>query len=298
MNLKPLYSLFETIPYLHYIKKGIYNKSIGTIILLGGAGYNCKYFNKVVFDETNKWYNKFYHERKYPNINFQNELSKYTETFSFDRPIDMLQNNLYNNENYKHFYIASLSDLTIQKYANFMYELFKYHKLKPPYIFYGISQGAYDALIFSKFYPNLIKRVICSDSPLLEKYMLKFEYYRGNKEIIHKIINKDFCWKPTKKLNLTKEELINIDDYNSQISYYNHIFKLKNTDFNNNVRFIICYSPFKFSHKPDKEYIKIVNKQRLKLQKYTNVSTIFINGPHQLERTLPLTMTNLIINSF
>ena len=50
--------------------------------------------------------------------------------------------------------------------------------------------------------------------------------------------------------------------------------------------------------KPNEYYIKIVNKQKLELQKYSNISTMFISSLHQLEITLTITIINLIINSF
>lgn len=297
MNLQPLYSLNDTIQYLHYKKSGKYNKNIGTIILIGGSSYKYSEFNKVNFDETNNFYNKFNHENKYPNINFQKELSKYSLTFSFDRPTDMLNLNLYSNENYKYFYYTSLKNLTIKNYAVFLYNLFNYHKLKPPFIIYGVSEGAYDALCFCKYYNNLVKKVFCVDSPYLEKYLEQFEIFRNNKKWLNNIKNKNFNFCFSKNINLTKNNLTLIDYYNYNIKYYNILSKLKINDFNfKNINFYIIWSPYHIN-KINKEKIKIQQNQNKELLKYSNINILYLNGPHQLERTFPLTLSKLIINS-
>ena len=43
------------------------------------------------------FYRKFNYEVEFPNINFQKRLSKITTAFAFDRPTDLLNNNLYSD---------------------------------------------------------------------------------------------------------------------------------------------------------------------------------------------------------
>ena len=152
-------NLQDIIPFTPYIKKGKYDKNIGTFILIGGSSYTSIYFDKFHIDKNDKFYRKFNYEVEYPNINFQTRLSKISTTFSFDRPTDLLNLNIYENKKNKNIYIASLTDLTIKKYSLFLYNLFNYHNLKPPYIFIVFSEGGWDILSFSKYYPKLIKKI-------------------------------------------------------------------------------------------------------------------------------------------
>ena len=59
-----------------------------------------------------------------------------------------INHNLYSYTNYKNIYITLLQDLTIKKYYHFLYNLFNYYKLKPPYIFIKFSKGCYDLMCF------------------------------------------------------------------------------------------------------------------------------------------------------
>jgi len=135
MNI--ILNLNDIIPHIKYIKKGKYNKDIGTFVLIGGSSYKCSDFDKFHVNKNDDYYRKFNYEVEYPNINFQEKLSKCSTTFSFDRPTDLLNHNLYNNDLNKYIYIASLHDLTIKKYAEFLNNLFNYHKLKQPYLLYS-----------------------------------------------------------------------------------------------------------------------------------------------------------------
>ena len=49
--MKYHYALNEIIPFLPYVKKGKYNKNIGTFILVGGSGYKSIYFDKFIVNE-------------------------------------------------------------------------------------------------------------------------------------------------------------------------------------------------------------------------------------------------------
>jgi hypothetical protein len=292
-------NLQDMIPFIPHIKKGKYNKDIGTFILIGGSSYKSIHFNKFNVDKNDKFYRKFNYEVEYPNIDFQTRLSKISTTFSFDRPTDILNHNLYSNENYKNIYIASLRDLTINNYSTFLHNLFNYHKLKPPYLFIAMSEGGYDVLSFSKYYSKLIKKIYFIDTPFLDKYMLMFEKFRGNLEWYKNVINKKFSWnQKNKKDFLDKKTLEQIDIYNFEIKTHNIINKLKIDDFPKNIEIIILWSPYYDSPtKISKEKLNIINQMNKKLDNYKNITYLFMNAPHQMERVIPITLSNFIINT-
>ncbi len=297
MNIK--YNLQDIIPHLPYIKKGTYNKNIGTFILIGGSGYKSTDFNKYPVNKNDKFYRKFKYEVEYPNINFQTNLSKISTTFSFDRPTDLLNHNLYSNGKYKYIYVASLKDLTIKKYSIFLHNLFVFHKLKPPYIFVVMSEGGYDVLSFSKYYSNLIKKIYFIDTPLLGKYIMMFEKMRGNDKWYKNLIKQQFNWTPTNKIDISnKDTLTNIDVYNFEIKTYNIINKLTINDFPNKVPILILWSAYFYSPtKISKTKVNIINQMNKELIKYENITTLFLNAPHQIERVLPILLSSLIINT-
>lgn len=73
-------------------------------------------------------------------------------------------------------------------------------------------------LCFSKYYKKLIKNIFFVDTPLLEKYMLKFENMRGNINWIKKIYKNNFSWNKKDKNN-NRINLQRIDAYNFEIKH-------------------------------------------------------------------------------
>lgn len=297
-----LTNLNDIIPFLNFIKKGEFNKKIGTFILIGGSSYKCIDFDKYNVNKYDNFYRKFKYEVEYPNINFQNRLSQASTTFSFDRPTDLLNHNLYRDEQHKKIYIASLRDLTIKKYSDFLYNLFAYHKLKPPYIFIVFSEGGYDVMCFAKYYSSVIKKIFFIDTPLLDKYMIKFEKFRGNIDWLNNLINKKkFSVKNTKLKDINeidKELLEKIDNYNFEVKTLNIIAKLKVSDFPKNIPIIILWSPyFDSATKISKEKVAIIDEMNKKLDNYNNIIYMYLNAPHQMERVIPITLSKFIINS-
>ena len=292
-------NLEQIIPTLPYVKKGKYNHKIGTFILIGGSSYKSIYFDKINVSEKDKFYRKFDYERKYPNINFQTNLSKYSTTFSFDRPTDLLNHNLYDGEKHKNIYIASLTNLTIKNYSVFLNMLFNYHKLKPPYIFIGFSEGGYDILCFSKYYSKCIKKIFFIDTPLLDKYMENFEKFRKNFKWLNDVREKKFSWNKNNNIDISNiDELKNIDVYNFEIKTYNIIDRLTIDDFPKNIPIIILWSPFYDSPtKISKEKMTIINKMNKELDKHNNIIYMYLNAPHQMERVIPITLSKFIIVS-
>lgn len=297
MNL--IYNLQEIIPFLPHIKKGKYNKNIGTFILIGGSSYKSTDFDKFQVDKNDKFYRKFNYEVEYPNINFQTRLSKISSTFSFDRPTDLLNHNLYQNSKNRNIYIASLTDLTIKKYSQFLYNLFNYHKLKPPYIFIGFSEGGYDILCFSKYYSKCIKKIFFIDTPLLGEYMESFEKFRKNFKWLNDVRKKKFSWNKNNNIDISNiDELKNIDIYNFEIKTYNIIDRLTIDDFPKKIPIIILWSPFYDSPtKISKEKMTIINKMNKELDKHNNIIYMYLNAPHQMERVIPITLSKFIIIS-
>jgi hypothetical protein len=305
--LKIIDNLNETIPFIPYIKKGKYNKNIGTFILIGGSGYTSVYFDKFNVNKNDKFYRKFNYEVEYPNINFQTRLSKISTTFAFDRPTDLLNLNLYSNQNNDNIYVASLKDLTIKKYSQFLYNLFNYHKIKPPYIFIVFSEGGYDVMCFSKYYSKLIKKIYFIDTPFLDEYLLMFEKFRGNIKWYENLRKKQFSWNKnnTKMISnildkdiLDKDILEKIDIYNFEIKTYNIILKLKINDLPKNIPIIILWSQyFDSPTKISKEKVYIIKQMNKEIDKYNNIQYFFINAPHQMERVIPISLSNFITNT-
>lgn len=293
--MKYHYALNEIIPFLPYVKKGKYNKNIGTFILVGGSGYKSIYFDKFIVNEDDNFYRKFKYEVEYPNINFQERLSKISATFSFDRPTDLLNHNLYSDENYNNIYIASLKDLTIKNYALFMNNLFIYRKIKPPYIFIAMSEGGHDVLCFTKYYNNLVKQIYFIDTPFLGSYMETFEKFRKNNKLLNNVREKKFSWKKTNKMELlNEEELMKVDAYNFEIKTCNIIGKLRY----DNLPITIIWSPyFDSATKKCLIKIKIINQINKELKKFNNINYFIVNAPHQVERVLPITLFNIISNT-
>jgi hypothetical protein len=264
--------------------------------------------NNIDKNDINNFYKKFNnYETKLPTINFQTRLSKISTTFSFDRPTDLLNHNLYSNlysnRKHKNIYIASLQDLTIKKYSVFLHNLLQYHNIQPPYIIICMSEGGYDALCFSKFYPQLVKKIYFIDTPLLENFMQLYEEFRGNTKWDQDVKNKLFSWKMNSNdinnfSTLDKETLGKIDIYNFEIKTHNIVQKLKINDFSKKIPIVILWSPYYDSptnvSKKKKNIIEQMNKQ---LDKFSNINYFFVNAPHQIERVIPITLSNFIINT-
>lgn len=250
--------LNSIIPYIPFVKQGKYNGY--SIILIGGSGYESTMFNSFFVDKNDNFYRKFNYETEFPNINFQKRLSKNTLTFSFDRPTDLLNHNLYNDRNHKHIYIASKKDLTIENYAKFINKLLQYHKIKPSYVFVGFSEGGYDILCFSKYYSKFINSIYFIDTPFLEKFLLQFEIYRNNEEWYKNILNNKLTWNTKSKT--TKDDLISIDVYNIEIKTLNIILNLKISDIPDKPIYLL-WSPY-FDNPLKKDKTKYKNTKGTK----------------------------------
>ena len=124
-----------------------------------------------------------------------------------------------------------------------------------------------------------------------------FEKFRGNLKWYKNIINKNFSWNPKNKINLTDKKILEqIDIYNYEIKTYNIIHKITNLP--KNIPIIILWSPyFDSPSKTSKEKINIINQLNKELDKYKNITYLFMNAPHQMERVIPITLSNFIINT-
>ena len=287
--------LTELIPLLPTpVIEGIYKEF--SFVLIGGSSYKSSYFNKFVVSTDNKFYRKFNYETEYPYINFQKRLSKITQTISFDRPTDLLNHNLYSNGHNEHIYVASKKDLTMKNYAKFMKKTLDYYKIRQPYVFIGASEGGYDILCFSKYYENLIKKIYFIDTPLLGKYMLEFEKYRGNDKWYENLNKNILSWNGDFG-DMGNDVLQKIDVYNFEIKTINVLMKLNLKSLQLNVPMTIFWSPYLDSQKINKKKVKIINKMNKKLKKNICINTIFMDAPHQMERVIPITLSQFIIDT-
>lgn len=281
--------LDKMIPYTPFKKAGQYNGY--SIILIGGSSYSLSSFD---YFKKNKFIKQFRTDTNHPNINFQKNLSKHTQTFSFVRPTDLLNLKLYSNYKPKKIYITSKQDLTIKSYGKFIYDLLNYHKVKPPYVFVVFSEGGYDVMCFSKYYEKLINSVYFIDTPFLEKYMFEFEKYRNNTKWLKNVLKNKFMWDHSKEIS--KEQLVYIDGYNFEIKTLNIISKLKISNLPKNKKFFILWSPYYDTpNQIDKKKVEIQTLQNKKLP--NNCTALWLKAPHQIERTIPNFLIEFILNS-
>ena len=299
--MKYFYELDKIIPYITCKDEGKYNGF--SYVLVGGSSYKPSYFNKFNVPKNDNFYRKFNYEVEYPNINFQKMLSKKTKTFSFDRPTDLLNHNLYNNDKYN-FYIASKGDLTIKKYGKFIKNLLDYHKIKPPYVFIGFSEGCYDTMTFAKYYPKLTKKIFWIDGGLIGDSLIKYEKFRKNHIWFDNLL-KDKFWKFNKNSINKKDKYLleKIDLFNYNIKTYQF---LKNDDLlkiDKNIPIIICWSKYhpvgnKLIAKP--KYVIKIKKDycNILMKKYNlNIKCVWFDAPHHIERVFPITLSKFIIKN-
>lgn len=273
------------ISHIPFIEQGKYNGF--SFVLIGGSSYKSSMFNK--FDHHKNFYNKLNPDTKLPNINFQKNLSTITTTFAFDRPTDILNHNLFANENYSHIYIASKEDLTIKNNALFIKKLLDHNNIKPPYVFIVFSEGGYDVLCFSKYFESLIKQIYFIDTPFIDNFMVEYEKFRGNINWLNGVLKGKFAW-DQKKISFDDITLQQIDAYNFDIKTLNVISKLKLTDFPKTIPSFVLLSPYEVNEKgkleQNKTKIDILNKQFHQLKCINrNINTFWIDAPHQMERT-------------
>lgn len=283
-------NLDDMISKTEVLKQGKYYGF--TFILIGGSSYHLSDFNKVDFEID--FYKKFKGDAKYPHISFQKNLSKISSTFSFVRPIDILNHNLYNNKK-NDFYITSKKDMTPKRYASFIYKLLKYNKIKPPYVFVSFSEGCWDTYAFIKYYPKLVKQVFFIDGALIGKYFRKYEIWRGNKEWMEKTLRGEIENVKLKNIN-NRDELIKVDEFNYNIKYYNFMKDDSLLEFNKSIPLYFCWARFHwfkpYSWKDYKsspiEVIKIKKDfTKMMINKNYRVKVEMFSGPHQIERVVP-----------
>ena len=80
-------------------------------------------------------------------------------------------------------------------------------------------------------------------------------------------------------------------------TYYN---KMTINDLPKKVPIIILWSPyFDSPTEISKEKTDIINKMNEELHQpqYSNIANFYINAPHQMERVIPITLSNFIINT-
>ncbi|AYV79383.1 MAG: hypothetical protein Faunusvirus11_22 [Faunusvirus sp.] len=299
------------IPNIPYSKQGVYNGEY-SIVLLGGSGYDYRDFD--LCKESPEYYNRFDLEMPFPRINFQKMLSKYTATFSFTRPTDLLNVNLYFNGKYP-AYIGSYDDLTPQNYSKFIFDLLNYHKIAPPYVLVGFSEGTLEAYCFAHYYSKYIKNIFLVDPTacffLSHKLVKSFEKLRGNSMWIDKLINKK-PKKPVFRDDININKIVKYyrksrDEHDKQVIIVKKIdeynFSIKMKAFIDDVSLYItqipiymCFAKREFNP-ADENKVHILKYKLYELIKKQNRKTKikWFNAPHQVERVLPITLKDYII---
>ena len=126
-----------------------------------------------------------------------------------------------------------------------------------------------------------------------------YEKFRGNLKWYKDLEAKKFSWKPINKIDLSDKDILQkMDTYNFEIKTYNFINKMTINDFPKKIPIIILWSPyFDSPTKISKEKTDIINKMNEELHQYNNITTFYMNAPHQMERVIPITLSNFIINT-
>jgi len=295
MAVRVVRTLQETIPFLPNVKKGTYDPSVGTFVLVGGSSYKCTDFDTFDVAEGG-FYRKFDYEAEYPHINFQTRLARQSATFSFDRPTDLLNHNLYAGGKHRGVYVASWSDLTMENYARFMRALLDYHRIRPPYLFVACSEGGYDVLCFARYYASCVKRVYFIDTPIVGTYWQTFEALRGNGQWYDDLERRKFSWEPTREIDFHDEETLKkIDVYNFEVKTVNVINKLDVGDFPRAVPMVFFWSPYLDSAAVSREKVRILRRLSAAIRgSCTGAMCLFVDAPHQVERVLPVSLSAFI----
>jgi pimeloyl-ACP methyl ester carboxylesterase len=292
-------TLRETIPFLPHVKSGTYDPSVGTFVLVGGSSYQCTDFDTFEVAESNDFYRKFDYEVEFPHINFQARLSRQSATFSFDRPTDLLNHNLYAGGTHGRVYVASWRDLTVERYARFMRSLFEHHELKPPYIFVACSEGGYDVLCFARHFARLVKKIYFIDTPIVGRYWERFETFRGNRQWYKDLEARKLSWEPTRAMDVSEEMLERIDVYNFEVKTVSVINQFTIDDFPQKTPMAFLWSPYFDSPTAvSREKVSILKELSAALKRrYAGAMCLFVDAPHQVERVLPLSLAAFITST-
>ena len=128
-----------------------------------------------------------------------------------------------------------------------------------------------------------------------------YEKFRGNLKWYKDLEAQKFSWKPSNKIDLSNKDILQkMDIYNFEIKTYNSINKMTINDLPKKVPIIILWSPyFDSPTEISKEKTDIINKMNEELHhpQYSNIANFYINAPHQMERVIPITLSNFIINT-
>lgn len=284
-----------------YKKAGLYKGF--SIILFGGSSYDYSTWDRVD-KKWVTWATKTLKKSVKEDINFQKDLSTRTETFSFTRPYDLLNVNLYQNKQYKIIKLPNKFFIP-KNFAIYVKELLNHHKIRPPYFLYGASEGCDDVMIFAKYYPKLICGVILEDPTGMNgdiSLSIEFETLRGNKKWINDLISGKISMKLDWDINSkSKKELKAFDNKLIEKRWYN-IFKYRNQlawSVPFPLMLLMAGTPHARRHEKKEKLIK--EKLVKKFQRYNknNMSFMFLGPdvPHQIHRTEKNLILQIIDNN-
>lgn len=137
------------------------------------------------------------HHKKLPN--FQKELSKYTKTFSYTRPDEIIFNRYYGSHPPNKSFPLFFPDnkwLSFKGQSELLFLLLQHYKVEPPYIIIGFSKGGIYALAFANYYDKYIKNIILLDSQIHDLNTPDFkeelatikDYKDGNDKHTHELL--------------------------------------------------------------------------------------------------------------
>ena len=211
----------------------------------------------------------------------------FTETFAFTRPTDFAILNEGNQD-----FVAEYEEMIPKNYSRFVFELLKFHNVKPPYILIGNSHGCVDATAFSFYYKNSIHSLFLLDNTNFN-YERKFDKVASI--IYGEILDKN-NWRysiPSKPNNKKELEQYNIDIKSKAFFDNFPLWKLDKPIF-----LIWSDSINREDEKYFQEIVSIKNNFSKELEIYNNMVIIkWVDAPHQSYHTISSEIAIYIINS-
>lgn len=280
--------LEDIVPHVPASKKGVYRGY--SIVVLGGSSYSVESLDRFQPQDESTYFPNIKKECAYPNINFMKRLSAATTTFTFERPTDLINANLYGGADHRHLYVASKTDLTIKKYGMFIDRMLQHHGVRGPYVFVGLSEGSYDALCYRRLRPGAVAGLCFVDSPYLERHILAFERLRGNLWWYEKLARGEYSWDARRRP--AEADWRDVDAYNFEMKTQNIITRLRVADVPPGA--VVLWSPYFASQRRRDRRMMAVQDALSAEYMARGVRVERRDAPHQMERVIPLSLAQLI----
>lgn len=128
----------------------------------------------------------------------------------------------------------------------------------------------------------------------MEKSIHDFEAYRGNTQWYKNLERGIMSWRPFKQPS-SLDDLMAIDNYNFELKTLNIIINLKLSDFPKDMPIYLFWSPY-FDDPTTKNQVKIKIQKKQSMLMRKNIIISWLDAPHQMERVIPVFLSNFILN--